>query len=869
LKPILIFPKPAVSKKAPGNSFVPNKRHLPSHARQKERMDADFTLLENNFNNGLLSVDPDGSAPERMLVFETADSVKNFKKAISKINGLEFINDMLGDVIEPDGDFYELDKKGKHLGQSSYIYLTMSNQKALKKIKDYWDKYKDDETFPFPTGFAPLGYLFDQLKTIRFWDTHDRLYKTGIIENWEERIAEGQDVVPVEIELWFSSNAEVRAEKEARVRKLVKILNGKILTKCTIDEIRYQSILVSIQANSIAQFIKDNKSDIELLRCDDVMFFRPTGQCVTPVNLHDEEQESIDDTILNSDVDINDEPIIALLDGLPLANHTWIKDSIYIDDPDGWSTAYKPKDQVHGTGMASLIIRGDYLLDKPTVPRKLYCRPILKPEMTISNKTVERIPEDVLPIDLVHRAVRRMFEPENGVVEAPTIKVISLSVADPNRLFEYQMSPWAKLLDYLSEKYQVLFVISAGNHPDDLDLGVTNEEFNKRTSVEKESLILKSISDKTHLRRLMSPAESINALTIGAYHHDENADDEFYGQINPYSDRNMPSTINPITWGRKRSIKPELLMPGGRVTYQLKGYSDSDPAILKVIPSERPPGNKVASPGNSGSLNSFVYTAGTSNSAALASRRLCFLYDTIQDLYLSKYGHVLSSKYEAVLLKAMLCHGASLPNSYQNLVDNLKNQSNSRTFKSLAAKYLGFGNVNEDRIHGCIDEQATILQCGEIKNDDSHVYKFTLPESLSAKSNLRRLIITLAWFSPINNQSSIYREAHLSFTPITGKNENNHLEIQKRESDHHMVKNGTVQHEVLSGDRASPYAVGTNLEIIVDCKTQTGSSDISIPYGLVVTLDVPDSKLPIYEEVKAGLEIEFKAKVAPTAPLVP
>ncbi len=871
MKPILIFPRPEVKKRPIGKPQARAKPHIPSHARQKIRLDAAFKLLETNFTNGILSVDPTGYAPERTLVFETAGSIDDFYKAVSKIIGLDFLQESIDADFEATDDYHTLNEKGerKNTAQKSFVYLTMANQKALSQVMSYWNSYKNQEDFKFPNGLAPLGHLFDHLKSIRYWDTDDRLYNTGLTEDWEIRVAEGQDVVPVEIELWYKEDNEVRISKENRIKKLIKKLDGNVLTTCVIDEINYHTVLANIPVKSISQFFQNNPSEIELLRCDEVMFFRPSGQCMTPLFQADKENEYIDENPKNENNEILNEPIVALLDGLPLEHHDWIKDHIIIDDPDGWSSAYSSIDQKHGTSMASLIIRGDMQSTQPRIPRKLYCRPILKPENTFSSGSIERFPEGVLPIDLIHRAVRRMFETEDGNIAAPTIKVINLSIADPNRLFDYQMSPWAKLIDYLSVKYQVLFIISAGNHTYDLELGITNKEFSELSSDDSEALILKCISDTTHLRRLMSPAESINALTIGAYHHDENSDDNFSGHINPYTDRNMPSTINSVTWGTRRSVKPELLMPGGRATYRLKGFNDKDPAILTILSYESPPGQKVANPGKSGSLKAFVHTFGTSNSAALTSRLLCFLYDTLQDLYSSQYGEVLSRQYEAVLLKALICHGASLPESFKKLEGNIKNSSNSRQFKAITAKYFGFGNVNEERIQGCIDEQATLIQCGVIKDGDSHVYKFTLPESLSAKSNFRRLIITLSWFSPINPKNSTYRKAYLYYEPKTKKKKGNHLAIQDRELHWQMVKKGTVQHEVLSGSLASPYATGTNLEIVVECKAQAGASVVEVPYGLVVTLDVPDSKLPIYDEVKSGLELELASQVSPEKRVTP
>jgi hypothetical protein len=71
-----------------------------------------------------------------------------------------------------------------------------------------------------------------------------------------------------------------------------------------------------------------------------------------------------------------------------------------------------------------------------------------------------------------------------------------------------------------------------------------------------------------------------------------------------------------------------------------------------------------------------------------------------------------------------------------------------------------------------------------------------------------------------------------------------------------MVRNGTVQHEILTGDKAAVYVSGTYMEISVNCRGEQGTKNISIPYGLVVTLDTPGVELPIYEEVKADIEAQ-------------
>ncbi len=96
--------------------------------------------------------------------------------------------------------------------------------------------------------------------------------------------------------------------------------------------------------------------------------------------------------------------------------------------------------------MASLIVHGDLNNEDRPLARPVYVRPIMKPIQWISSPRPEQIPGDVLMVDLVHRAVRRMFEGEGA--SAPTIKVVNFSIGDPSRLFTLIMSPLARLLDW-------------------------------------------------------------------------------------------------------------------------------------------------------------------------------------------------------------------------------------------------------------------------------------------------------------------------------------------------------------------------------------------------------------------------------------
>lgn len=850
MKPLLIFPKarPTAIKL---RSFKPAKLVTPSSAAQYKKLSYQLNNLEKSFLNGIISDVADGVAPERTLVLETNGEISDFCRAIEGIPGLEFINEVLDSEAEPDEDFYFTNKDGDKtkVKLKRYIYLAMSNQKAMQELLHLWKQCSEDESYIPRHGLAPLKSAFLHLKSVRYWDIEDRLRETGLEEDWTFRKEHGDENIPVEVELWYRHSHGMRMHQENRIIRLVHNLGGQILNKCTIPEIAYHSILAVIPISAVDDFISEGNRDVDLLMCDDIMFFRPVGQCSVPVNpIEDDVPE--EKTGKNNN-EISSELSIAVFDGMPLSHHMWIKDHLYIDDPDGYSSSYKANEQCHATAMLSLIVHGDKSENETTLNKKIYVRPILNPSNVNGE---ELIPEGVLVLDLIHRAVRRLFEPEQGDDPiAPNVKVINLSVADRSRLFDNRMSPWARLIDWLSFKYQVLFVISTGNHTLDIELDIENEKFEQLNASEKENEILKAVFNQMYDRRLMSPSESINAISVGGLHHD--ASDESTHLINPYVSENMPSPVNTISWGRKRSIKPDILMSAGRQLYRNKTYTRKDPARLTVFTGKSDVGHKVASPGAaSGALNGYTFTNGTSNAAAMATRRLGFLLDTIRDLYLAEHGNNLDKQFESVLLKAMLVHGAESSEHNELLVSVLKNKNNSRMFKaSVLCKVLGYGRVNEKRIHGCEENQVTVLQCGAISDAQEMVFQMPLPDSLISQAISRRLIITLAWFSPIKASSYKYRESRLWFDAPGKDSPLNHLACQNRALDHNMVKSGTIQHEVLFGDKAAVYKSGTTIDIKVNCKIEKGQAIDKIPFGLVVTVDLPDAEIDIYDEVSKAI----------------
>ncbi|EGT4253441.1 hypothetical protein D8W73_05015 [Citrobacter amalonaticus] len=739
----------------------------------------------------------------------------------------------------------------------------MSNQAGLHRLRRMWETFNDNGGID--RGFTPVTNAFSQLIDIRAWSTRDRLESTRLLEDWAERLEHieeyGDEYVPFEIELWYRSNPARRQQSETLLREVIERSDGRIDKVFLHSGIHYHALLGVLPISRVSEVLTQGAGALEIMRCDDVMFFRPLGQCYTPgISLEDVGDRMLPQlTEPGADEELSS-PSVALLDGLPLENHQALRGRIEVDDPDEFTDLYAaPTEQVHGTSMASLIIHGDLNGEpQPPLERRLHVRPIMAPEgrQVEGRSRSEHIPVAYLPVDLVHRAVLRMKRgsAESGPT-APGVVIINLSVGDRYRLFDTQMSPFARMLDWLSFTYKVLFVVSAGNHDPSLHLeGVQEQQFNTMTPEQLEEAALRAVVRQRHLRRMMSPAEAINALTVSAVHEDQYVGALPVRRIDVLRQCGLFSPANPITLGRRNMIKPEIMMPGGRLTYVNNTYRARDDVVLiSPMSHAQGPGIKTALPSPlPGNVNGYGYSAGTSNAAALATRRLAFLYESLQDMKAFDETQALSHASDAVILKALMIHGAEHQEAAREVIErHFKTRETSRTFKSHLNQMFGYGRVNETRIHGCLSNQATLIHTGVIGHEQSQDYSLPLPVSLSAITVPRRLIITLAWLSPIRHDHQDYRVAQLWASPGQDL-----LNVNEPDYYHHYLKNGTVFHEVRTGEDASIFTEDDRVTIRVNCRLLAGITDMNIPYALVVTLDTPDVNVPVYEEVRALLEVD-------------
>jgi hypothetical protein len=446
-RPLLFFPSKEIATRSKlgggGGKFS-----SPSATRQGERLSPKFEDLFNALNAQRAQVQQSttGIDPEQVLVFETIGSVEDFTNAVSKIVGFEWLGEFEVEDIVPDDDFYAISKFGEREDKpiNGRLYLVLTNISAMNQLLSLWNQYVQYPLVRFDIGKGKFKDVFKLLKNIRKWGVEDRFEESNILRFWEEGLQiDPNRVVRFEIELWYRSNLSQRRQSYSSVLQLVLNAGGRIITSCDIPEICYHSILTELPANEIRNILSNRNT--ELVKCDNVMYFRPSGQIIVDDSSIEEAQPynvALEPRLPSGN------PIVAIFDGYPLSKHKILDNRLIIDDPDNMGSYYQVEERKHGTAMCSLIVKGDLNNEEIFLPTPLYVRPIMRPNENGYRRN-EYVPNDILLIDTIHRAVRRIFEGDrDGNAVAPSIKIINLSIGDSDRLFYNSMSPWSTSIGF-------------------------------------------------------------------------------------------------------------------------------------------------------------------------------------------------------------------------------------------------------------------------------------------------------------------------------------------------------------------------------------------------------------------------------------
>lgn len=344
----------------------------------------------------------------------------------------------------------------------------------------------------------------------------------------------------------------------------------------------------------------------------------------------------------------------------------------------------------HGTGMAGLALYGD-LSDALSHPHEI------------------KIYHGLVSFKIIHPADPHDPEMYGAVTEhacsTPVIdfpenpRVYCLSVTDKSRAFKGRPSTWSAAIDKVTfgrvvEDSPQLMIVSGGN-----------------VNYLLPSLDATHYPDHNLVESIHDPAQSYNALTVGAYTRKDQVDQHIYPGIAPLGSHGgmSPSNSTSLIWDDQWPIKPDIVMEGGNLARQNNVITDIV-HTLKPLSLDKEFAQYVFNP-----------FGDTSGAAALAAK-------------LAAEIRTIHPEFWPETVKALMVHSAEWTESMLNGI-NLSTATVAQ--KRTLLRSFGFGVPIEDKIYYSAKNAVTLIAQNNIqpfrlegsasKTNEFHLYEIPWP----------------------------------------------------------------------------------------------------------------------------------------------
>ena len=864
-RPILRFPNPMNTERRKGGSRMSPRPRGPGREIQRRRFQPTFDRLAAALREPdpgfVLRQDPTGIAPERALVFVTADRIQEFAR-VARQAGLEVFAETDLEAVE---DFPEgfVPARNKPILPRA-LYATMPTLEVFDRILTLWTAYQNGG--PRPNRAAPWWALFNLLLELRSWGPEDRLSE-GARAVIEDRLPiDDDDEVPIEFEIWPTTDAETRADWRRETEQRIVEAGGRIIDRSSIsgDGFIYEALLAGLPARSVRMML-DAPSRVEsLVTIHGVQFILPQtiGQAA-PVDSETEAGEYESQTKFNAEAPIR----AVLLDSTPIAGHPALEDGLLIEDVHDLVPLSTVEQRHHATAMASLILRGDLNTDGEALPNtRLVSVPLL-----IDNEiTGTSSPPNRLFVDLVYTALIKLFAEDEPSTNNAFVINFSIGVRDMQ--FGGRISSLARLMDWWAAKEGVLFVISAGNISEKLVIkDVSASAFRNADHDEQCAMARASLREVAFERTLLAPAECLNGIAVGALSLDLN-DSRPPAQADIMTlegDAEIwPQMTSALGLGPHRAIKPDLLAVGGK--QEVRVWPSVEGTILSPILGTQRTGLVVAAPTIGRRRTQKL--RGTSLAAALTTRAILQSAEALTGEDGPYEGQELSRQDLALLARALTINSAQWPGEaiklYQQEIQRLGSDQHARA-KEEVCRYFGHGVLSSHLMKRSPETGVTLVGLGSARKDQAQVFRMPLPVSLSGDRTPRSMRVTLAWFSPVDPVRAQYRLASLEAVAfdedVDEEDPSWCLGLKSSGPDANLIKRGTVWSRRLSNriQRVPAFEDGDDVPIYVQCRDASGgglSPDEDIPFAIAVTLEVEaDVQYDIHQEVEQVVRIRIRS----------
>ncbi len=753
-----------------------------------------------------------------------------FNDAVKKVRGLEFLG-------AEDLDESDLDK-------NPVVYLMVPTEAALRNIVSLWRDWQRRGTVP--PGYSAWKAMLSQLSNIRPWGPEDRVTNADRDVLVEEYVRNAE-LTRIEVELVFRRDG-VAMEAEARAHILA--VGGAIVSRSRIAGAGYHALLADLPGPALADVIA--RTPTGLAGVEAVLQIRPQSifQLVP--------SEEVDGPPAGGVPALGGDPIAAIFDAVPLSQHPRLAGTLSVDDPfdlEGLAVGLRK----HGTAMASAVVHGDINApwDRPLERRVHFVNMLYAPADAAQR---ERFP-DLLPADMFERAIIAMRAGEAPA--AQHVLIVNASLGDSNKPFAGRISGWARVVDHLAATYGILFVISAGNHPAPLETeNMTAGAFETLDGAERARVALRASAKQLTTRRLLAPAEAMNAITVGALHADQfaypHALPAYYFDV--WAGTGLCTVSSALGPGHNGATKPEILAPGGRHHVRLSPKGKHHRLQPLTTNAATFGGIAVAAPPSATSLgpNIIARSIGTSVAAALVTGVAARAHEALEAAY-PDFGSIPSAQ-RACLLKALLVHGARWSEARDLLIEVLGPPEGKFQVrqKDNVRRYIGFGAYDPDLIINCTDDRATLWAVGTLDADQGKRFRIPWPTAMTAKARPHGLSATLAWFSPSRPGAVAYRAVR---TKIVEPLQLGDAGIKASGFQPHpdQAHRGTLVHRHWDGDKAAAMAADGYFDL--DVQREADDGDTPTNFAIVVTLAMP-GEVAVYTQVRNRVAIKPQVPVA-------
>jgi len=548
--------------------------------------------------------------------------------------------------------------------------------------------------------------------------------------------------------------------------------------------------------------------------------------------------ESNQETVSSKEIEIlppNDNEIeIGVIDSGVMENHFLIEPSIKPENSRSYISDQSSSDYVtgggHGTKVAGVILypKGVSSIEEPyQLPFFIRNLRVLDEDNLLLNR---------FPAELMHQIVE----------ENTDCKIFNLSINSRSPFRKKHMSSWAASIDTLIHEHQLIFVVSAGN--------ISKEDIRYYHNQGK---VYPNYLEEPFCK-VANPGQCSFGLVVGSINHNFYEDENWVslGQANQVSPFSRTGTG---IWGK---VKPDLVEYGGGLVISKNGINsvrENEHIAPELLRSTLHGGSAIGkdSSGTSFATPKISHTAG----------QLLKLYPD-----------------EGInLIRALLIQGARLP------------EDHFRSPTTQSIEYYGYGFPSIDRSTNNEENRITFYNTGNIKAEEGHIYSLLIPDELRNPENEYDILIevSLAFTAKVRRTrqktksylgtwldwtNSKIGESYEDFKNYALKEveetetsydndarndlENFNWKI-KRRVDYGAVKGINRNYSSLQKDWAIIKSFQLHDEISFAVRAHSGwdKNKEEIPYSIVVSMEVLDESVPIYELIRIENEIEIPISI--------